>query len=314
MKNSLWGKIEKMAVKLNMSKAYDRIEWPYLKAAMKALGFADNWIGLLMYCITTTQYSILLNGSPGPPFTLTRGLGQGDPLSSYLFLFSAEGPSQMLPKVDKERTIEGVAIRRRGTRVSHLFLANDSLLFCGSRIDEWTQIKNLLSIYERVSEQVVNESNYSVFFSSSNDTQTKKSVENVIGGEICGNYERYLGLPSFIGCSKYWCFWWIKDKLWQRVSSWCNNMLSQAGREVLMKAVLQVIPVFTITIFSIPQVLCRELDSPMAWLWWEVTERSKKVYWISWKKMVSPKHPGGLCSRTYNVLTWKNSQNNCGEL
>lgn len=63
-----------MAVKLDMSKAYDQVEWPHLKAAMKALAFADDWICLVMTCVSMVQYSILVNECPRQTFSPSRGL------------------------------------------------------------------------------------------------------------------------------------------------------------------------------------------------------------------------------------------------
>lgn len=65
------------------------------------------------------------------------------------------------------------------------------------------------------------------------------------GGVICGSQDRYLGLPTVIGRSKYKTFNWIKEKVWLKVSNWKHRFLSQAGREVLIKAILQAIPVYS---------------------------------------------------------------------
>lgn len=77
-----------------------------------------------------------------------------------------------------------------------------------------------------------------------------------IGGVICKNYDRYLGLPTLIGKSRYNTFRWIKEKVWSKISNWNHRFLSQAGREILIKAILQALPMFSISVFILPKKLC----------------------------------------------------------
>ena len=102
-----------MAIKLDMSKTYDRVEWAYLKAMMRRMGFNERWISLILMCVSTVEYLVLINGEAKSKIILTRGLRQRDPISPYLFLLCAEGLSAMIKKEERDGLLKGVAVSRK---------------------------------------------------------------------------------------------------------------------------------------------------------------------------------------------------------
>ncbi|GLT44693.1 hypothetical protein SLA2020_185780 [Shorea laevis] len=148
-----------------MSKAFDRVEWLYLLAVMKALGFVERWISLIMGCVTSVQYNILLNGVDAGWIIPSRGLRQGDPLSPYLFILCAEGLTAMIKDAERRKMLHGVKICRHAPQISHLLFADDSCLFLRAIESEAKHLKEILCKFEAASGQVVNLQKSSVSFS-----------------------------------------------------------------------------------------------------------------------------------------------------
>lgn len=97
-----------MAIKLDISKAYDRVECVYSEAMMRMMRFYDKWISLTMMCMTSVTYLVLLNGEPKGKIIPSKGLRQGDPISPYLFLLYAEGLTAMLKREEAAGHIKGL--------------------------------------------------------------------------------------------------------------------------------------------------------------------------------------------------------------
>jgi hypothetical protein len=281
MQTHHWGKVGYVAVKLDMSKAYDRVEWRFLDEVMRRMGFACKWRGLIIQCIQSVNFSVIINGQKTENFQPSRGIRQGDPLSPYLFIICAKAMSNLLAQVENSKWLSGVPTSPKGPCLNHLFFADDSQLFCRDTSRDWGRLSNLLECYDRASGQLLNKEKTSLFFSRNTSQEARECIQRLSGVPSTQRYDKYLGLPTLVGKSRVREFQNIKDRVWKRLHDWKIKFLSQVGKEILLKAVIQAIPTYSMSIFLLPKGLCTDINSMMQKFWWGHKENDSKIHWMS---------------------------------
>ena len=151
MDSRLKDNVRGVLCKLDIEKTYDHISWSFLLAVLKKMGFGERWIKWIDWCISTVKFSVLINGSPSGFFKSSRGLRQGDPLSSYLFVIATEVFSIMLRRAISGDYLSGWRVsgkRGEGFQILHLLFADDTLVFCEESLDQMTYLSWLLMWFE----------------------------------------------------------------------------------------------------------------------------------------------------------------------
>jgi hypothetical protein len=154
------------ALKIDMMKAYDRVEWSYLHGCLAKLGFDHNWINSVMRCVTSSRYVVRVNGELTEPVVPTRGIRQGDPISPYLFLLCTEGLSCLLQKQEVQGELQGLKNGRLGPSISHLLFADDSIFLARSDKRSVDALQRTLALYCDGSGQKINLDKSTIFFGS----------------------------------------------------------------------------------------------------------------------------------------------------
>lgn len=191
-----------VAGKLDMSKAYDRVEWNYIQEIMKKMGFSEAWTKKVMSCITSVSYSIILNGSHQEVFKPSRGLRQGDPLSPYLFLLCAEGFSALLNKEESNSNLSGFKINNHCPPLTHIFFADDSLVFFKAKEKDLITFKQVLEAYEKASGQTINLDKSAFMTSKNTRMEDSRACERILDIKRTESLGVYLGMPSQNGRNK----------------------------------------------------------------------------------------------------------------
>ncbi|GAU51235.1 hypothetical protein TSUD_412370 [Trifolium subterraneum] len=239
LKKKKKGKKGMMALKLDMVKAYDRLEWPFIKATLLSMGFPPHLVDTIMRCISLVSYQILINGQPSRCFAPERGLRQAG-----------------------RAKIHGIKIARKAPQISHLFFADDSLLFARANLEEA-------------------------------DSIFKMEVKTV------DTHSKYLGLPVAFGRSKKVIFSLAIDRVWKKLKGWKENFLSRAGKELLIKAVAQAVPNYIMSCYKLPDGTCQEIEAMLAKFWWGSKEDKRKTHWMSWERLSRTKQKGGMGFRGF---------------
>lgn len=114
-----------MVVKIDLGKAYDHLEWSFIRMVLAHFGLPQNIINLIMSCISTTSIAIFFNGSKLDPFQPSRGIRQGDPISPYIFLLCMEFLGAQITAMCEEKRWDMIKASKNGPSFSHVFFANN---------------------------------------------------------------------------------------------------------------------------------------------------------------------------------------------
>ncbi|XP_010468497.1 PREDICTED: uncharacterized protein LOC104748579 [Camelina sativa] len=264
-----------MAIKTDMSKAYDRVEWSYVRALLSALGFHTRWI---------------------------NGLCSGDPLSPFLFVLCTEGLTYLLNKGQADGRLQGIKFSEEGPETHHLLFADDSLFMCKASVEQCSFLQESLGRYGAATGQVINLNKSSITFGSKVNPLLKTDIQALMGISREGGAGTYLGMPESFSGSKVEFLGYIKDRVKANLTGWYSRFLSQGGKEVLLKSVAMAMPVFVMSCFKLSKTICANLSSAMADFWWSNAEHTKGIHWLSWEKLCLPKEQGGMGFRDISTF------------
>nr|XP_025679206.1 uncharacterized protein LOC112779177 [Arachis hypogaea] len=254
----------------------------------------ERWVSLIMKCVRSATYKIRINERLTSKIIPERGLRQGDPISPYLFIMAAEVFTILMEEARERKEISGFKIAPTAPPITHLLFADDCIIFTEAREEKIYNLILILNKYTEASGQMINLDKSGIIFGSQVPIQTRVNIEEIIGMKCWDNLGMYLGLPGIWGRSKIKALNWIEEKVMEKVEGWKEKLLNQARKEVLIKAVIQAIPSYAMSVIEFPKVFCQRLNARIARFWWANSGKEIGIHWKSWDKVCVSKRNGGL--------------------
>ena len=282
-----------LVFKIDFEKAYDHVEWNFLDFVLEKKGFGSRWRKWINGCLNTTNFSILINGRPRGKFGATRGLRQGDPLSPFLFILVVDVLSRLTEKAKECGIIEGLAVGRENVEITHLQFADDTIFFLKDDEQNCANLNLILETICCISGMKINNAKCSLVGINSNGSNVERLAE-MLGCGVGSWPLKYLGLPLG-GNPRSVSFWNpVVDRVEKRLEGWKKAFLSRGGRLTLIQAVLDSLPTYYLSLFRIPSVVAKTLESLMRNFLWEGSGEAHKDHLIKWDLVSKSKETGGL--------------------
>ncbi|XP_028089245.1 uncharacterized protein LOC114289680 [Camellia sinensis] len=296
------GKSGNMLIKLDLEKAFDRLEWGFIRQVLTFFNFPPLWIILIMSCVSTSSIAILFNGGLTDSFTPTRGIRQGNPLSPCLSILCLEYLSITINKACDENLWAPIKLSRGGPQLSHLFFVDDLILFGKATKSNCECIKNILQDFCTQSGQKVSFLKSKVLFSTNLNTEIQDHLALTLQIPKTTNLGKYLGCPIFHNRPNRATYHFLVEKIQSKLSGWKSKLLSNAGRTTLIKAVNAAIPSYIMQCNYLLISTCKALDKINRDFLWGSNTVIRKIHAISWDTVTKPKHFGGLGIRQSNLV------------
>jgi hypothetical protein len=191
------------------------------------------------------------------------------------FLLVADGLSLLLKKQENLGGITPLRVTRRAPAISHLLFVDVSLLFFRAVGNEAERVQEVLNTFERCTGQQVNPAKCSILFAEHCPQEVVEEVRQSLHVQQASFQPKYLGLPTPEGRMKSDRFQPANERLRKR-------LLNYGG---LIKSVAQAIPTYIMSVFQLPEGVCKSMEQTIRRFWWVGRGLKRKTHWIAWRQL-----------------------------
>ncbi|CAL1355512.1 unnamed protein product [Linum trigynum] len=287
------GKKGGIVVKIDLEKAYDRLRWDFLRDTLIEVGLPSSWIHCIMYCVEHNHMRIFWNGELSHPITPSRGVRQGDPLSPYLFVLCMERLSHRIDQAVRDKSWKPIKLSANGPALTHLFFADDLILFAEAGRSQVRIIKQCLEEFCESSGQRVNFTKSSMFVSPNVREETAQLLSTRASIPLTKDLGRYLGVQTIHGKVTRSRYQALILRIKKKLAPWKARRLSLAARLTVVRSVSSSIPIYSMHTEQLPVNVCNSIDKINRDFVWGKEEDQGRLHLVAWEKLLEPKWQGG---------------------
>lgn len=274
-----------LAVKLDIMKAFDTIDWNFLLKVLEAFGFNRKFCDWIKLILNSTKLSFLVNGKSVGFFPCKRGVRQGDPLSPLLFCLAEDVLSRGISHLVQAGLLKTCLGPKSFSTPSHVLYADDVLVFCKGDKKNLDALMKLISDYSSASGQQLNKAKCK-FYSCSISPRKSASLATCLGFSAGSLPFNYLGVPLFKGKPTRYQLQPIVDKILNKFAAWKGSLLSIMFNKSML--------LYSFQVYIWPANLLNILDKSIRNFIWSGDTSTRKIVTVAWKKVCSSYMEGGL--------------------
>lgn len=293
--------VPRCAIKLDIQKAFDSLNWDFLFGAMSRMGFPTVFLNWVKKCVSSAMISVKVNGSLEGFFESKSGLRQGDPLSPFLFVIGMEVLTAYLSHDLENDPNFTFHWHTQEIKLSHLAFADDLLLFCKGDTHSISALLTSVARFSEISNLRPNIAKSHCFFCNV-PQQVKDDTLSISGFQQGTLPIKYLGLPLITSRLKASDCVELTHKICSRIDSWSTKLLKHSSRLLLVNSVLFSIQGYWASYLFLPKAVLYKLQSLFVKFLWGGSVNNNCYHKVSWKDCCLPKTEGGLGIRS--LVEW----------
>lgn len=293
-------------LKIDLAKAFDRLEWSFIVSALARKGMHGHFINLIYACISSPTFSVIINGQPSHKFKNYRGIRQGCPMSPYLFVFAINELSLALNDALSAHHLQGILLGPNCPPIHSLLFADD-LLVCGkATMQEATSMAHIIQHFCSISGQTPNWAKSAILFSTHVSQATIQDIKQIFPVSNMDSNFTHLGHPLILPAkNRVAAYNFVLDRFMNKLPAYKANMLSHAARLELIRSVFSAIPVYYMANILFTKKFIAKLTAIIRNFWWtgiRENNSSRSLCLRAWKDICNSKQEGGLGIRNLKAI------------